>query len=129
MHRTPEHQFQHDHTIASLASHYARRQCDVWTNPANDVSKEFSGLHPDVIVHDKKGYFLFEIETEESISEEEALSEWAEFDHAWKVWYLAVPAPKRNDAINVVHSMGIEHCKVVTYQEHEDGIPTFSGIP
>lgn len=129
MTRTQSSQAEHDRTIASLAALYARRQDEVWTNPGEQNNKLFSGLHPDVIVHDRRGYYLFEVETEDSVTEEEAVNEWAEFDDAWKIWYLAVPAEKKAEAVHVVLSLGLQHCKVVTYQQREDGIPTFAGIP
>ena len=73
---------------------------------------------------------MIEIETEDSVSENEAKSQWKDYDNVYtKRWYLAVPAALEQTAKTLIQKNAISHCTVLTWQRNTNGTYTFWGLP
>jgi len=130
--RKPDRQSEHDAAVAGLASIYRDRDFSQWANPDGERNEEFGGRYPDVIVKSKEGggYYLFEVETEDSVRDDEAYSQWLDYDSVWTVgWYLAVPAHMEAEAKRLCAARGIKHCQTKTWKRDDSGTFTFWDLP
>lgn len=73
--RTAADQSKHDYLVRALASIYESEHHNVRTNPGRERNEEFHGVYLDVVVgiyNEFERYWLFEVETEESVNDAEA---------------------------------------------------------
>jgi len=129
--RKSDRQSDHDAAVAGLASVYRDKGFSQWSNPNGEKNKDFDGRYPDVIVKSKDGdgYYLFEIETDDSVSEDEASSQWKDYDSTWSCWYLGVPVDNEGEAKRLCQKHGIKNCRIKTWRQNQDGTHTFWGLP
>jgi len=131
--RTQKKQSKHDAAVAGLKSNYAEKDYTTWSNPNGKKNKKFKGYYPDVLVKvkgKKDRYYVFEVETDDSVTQDEAEAQWVDYDEAYsQCWYLAVPKGQKANAQALLDNNEIEHCEVVTWQRNDDGTHTFWGLP
>ena len=128
--RTPEKQSQHDAVINDLAHQYQRSNWTVRTNPGGQKTSDITWWI-DVMVAatpTSENTFAIEIETDDTVSEEEATSQWTGYARNYRNWYLAVPSGSETRARSLLGSHGIANCKVVTWAASSRGC-MFYGLP
>ncbi|MEQ8906892.1 hypothetical protein [Ekhidna sp.] len=122
----------HDNAVRALKKIYEKHGYHVWINPGSEKNKSWSGKWIDVIVADSEKATkakLFEIETSDSIDDDEAM-QWKEYDKAYTtVWHLAIPEGSKADVEKLIKSHKIERCKIVTWTKKADGTHSFKGLP
>src|SRR5262245_57939539 len=124
--RTRDAQRVHDHVIAALAREYERRGHRVFTNPGPVKSMGVDGQYPDVIVLRKRGQrmaYAIEVETEESVSETEAVGQWVQYDETFDRWYLAVPKTKRAAAAALIEDHELANVRLISWSFDFDALP------
>lgn len=121
----------HDDAVRGLESIYIEKGFTTWSNPGAEKNKEFNERYPDVIVQTTGGgYYLFEVETADSVTQAEAESQWVDYDSVWtSAWYLAVPSGQKSEAASLLAENSIKHCTIVTWRKDENGTHTFWGLP
>jgi len=130
--REAAHQSEHDDVVRGLASIYQTKSFPTWANPDGEKNQSFSNRYPDVIVKVKTDdtYYLFEVETADSVVQAEAEGQWADYDSVWtQCWYLAVPKEQADEARRLLGQNGIKHCTLVTWRRNADNTHTFWGLP
>ncbi len=111
---------------------YRERGKQVWLNPDGEKNMEAGGLFVDVIAADTPGRdsaWVTEVETEDSVNDEEARSQWVRYGEAYPSWHLAVPVSRYEAARKLVAKHGVRHCKVIMWDKNPSGIHTFWGLP
>ncbi len=131
--RTQEKQSKHDEAVQAAGQIYRQKGKHAWLNPGGEKNKEWCERYVDVIaVHNRLSIsaWVIEIETEDSVSENEARSQWKDYDGVYsQQWYLAVPVPSKATANTLIQKHAITHCTVLTWQRNTDGTYTFWGLP
>jgi hypothetical protein len=125
-------QSEHDSVVRGLASIYESKGFTVWTNPDGEKNRSFDDRYPDVIVKAKVNdvYYLFEVETADSVTQTEAEEQWADYDGVWtRCWYLAVPQEQADEAKRLLAQNDIKHCTLVMWQRNANNTHTFWGLP
>ena len=73
--------------------------------------------------------YKIEMETTDSVTEDEAKGQWTDYDNAYEDgWYLAVPSKMESSANKLIDEFGIENCTVITWRE-DDETYYFSKFP
>lgn len=130
--RTVTQQSEHDQAVRGLASIYQSNSLPVWTNQDGEKNRAFGDRYPDVIVKAKTNdrYYLFEVETADSVTQAEAERQWADYDSVWtQCWYLVVPVEKTKEAKRLLSVNSITHCSLVTWQRNTNNTHSFWGLP
>lgn len=122
----------HDAVVVALANIY--KQHDFWTciNPGSQRNCEWNGLYMDVIVSSEsppESALVFEIETEETVSVEEARDQWSVYDETFGVWHLVVPRGTERNARRLLAGFGLSNCGTVTMWGWDNGTVAFSDLP
>jgi hypothetical protein len=131
--RASERQSKHDLAVHAAAQIYTDNKRHTWINPDGEKNKNWCGKYIDVIAvknpRDSSAWVI-EIETEDSVSDNEARYQWKDYDSVYtKRWYLAVPAELEEIANNLLQKHGIQHCTVTTWRHNTNGTHTFWGLP
>jgi|DewCreStandDraft_4_1066084.scaffolds.fasta_scaffold24160_2 hypothetical protein len=116
--RTPQNQRLHDTLIETLKSVYLHKKeaDEVFINPGDAKNTNVKGLYPDVIVKFKyKNVVIFEIETEDTITEAETL-QWKQFYEAFGSFYLLVPDYAEAQAKNLLTKSGLTKIVLLSYK-------------
>jgi hypothetical protein len=105
--RSKNEQFLHDWVIEKLKEKYSRLYKEVHINPGEEKNFEFKGYYPDVVfVNYGQIVLIAEVETEESINEEEA-KEWKGLSNLGVQLVLLVPKEMQNAAREICWKNGI----------------------
>ena len=85
----------HDEVIRKIVGHLNQRDYDVYINPGQEKNAGINGNYPDVVMTKKNERvvkFIMEIETEESVTENEASQQWKKYaDEIKASFYIVVP--------------------------------------
>jgi DNA repair protein MmcB-like len=122
----------HDAAVRAAGKIYAQNGRHAWINPNGEKNKLWSGRYIDVIAAETQhasSAWVIEIETEDSVSDSEATTQWKDYDSVYTRWYLAVPVSSEKAAKNLFHKYGVEHCTVTTWRRNTTGTHTFWGLP
>jgi len=121
----------HDARVRGLMGIYTGKGYTAWCNPDGEKNKALNNRYPDVIVKMKNedSYYVFEVETDDSVTQAEAEGQWKDYSGAFQHWYLAVPAGQEETAQELLADNGITNCTVVTWKANEEGGYTFYGLP
>ena len=127
-------QSEHDtvvHALKALYEHHGKR---VWINPGSERNYAWCGRYIDVIVveniREPSVAWVIEVETEDSVTDEEARNQWRDYDQAYQQrWHLAVPMKSAASARELIQQYRIEHCNLATWVLAPNGVYTFNGLP
>ena len=120
----------HNGAVYALQDIFQRAGRVVWVNPGSEKNKEWSGRYIDVIVqHQAQSAWVIEIETKESITEDEAKQQWVDYASVYQNWYLAVPINSKSKAELLLNEFGIDNCSVLAWRLDQDDSYTFWGLP
>ncbi len=126
-------QSDHDQAVRAAGQIYREHGKHVWINPDGEKNMAWCDRYIDVIAVEKPDAtkaWVIEIETEDSVSESEAKTQWKDYDQVFtERWYLAVPVDSKANASALLQKHGIIHCSVITWQRNQEGIYTFWGVP
>lgn len=92
--RTTQNQSLHDRVISYIASTLDRVKYDIYTNPGQEQNWHIRGQFPDVLLTPKGSksvQFVLEVETSDTITAEEARTQWKEYANLPGTFYLIVP--------------------------------------
>lgn len=101
----------HDKVVHDIVSHLNTETYDVYTNPGQEKNAGIGDNYPDVILTEKNGTtvkFIMEVETVESVSQEEALRQWKKYvSEINATFYLVVPVSSLKKAKELCQREGI----------------------
>lgn len=101
----------HDKVVRDIVSHLNTETYDVYINPGQEKNAWIGDNFPDVILAEKNGTtvkFIMEVETEESVSQEEALRQWKKYvSEINATFYLVVPVSSLKRAKELCQREGI----------------------
>lgn len=130
--RTTARQLLHDDAVMAAAQVYRERGRYVWLNPDGEKNAELEGCYVDVIASATPGRekaWVVEFETDDSVRESEAASQWVKYGEAFPSWHLAVPVGQFEAARKLVLQYGVSHCSVIMWDRKPGGPHTFWGLP
>lgn len=85
----------HDEVIRQIVGHLNQRDYDVYTNPGQQKNAGIGDNYPDVVMtakNEKTVKFILEVETAESVTENEASQQWKKYANEIKAsFYIVVP--------------------------------------
>lgn len=85
----------HDKVVHDIVSHLNTETYDVYINPGQEKNAGIGDNYPDVILTEKNSTtvkFIMEVETVESVSQDEALRQWKKYvSEINATFYLVVP--------------------------------------
>lgn len=127
-------QSEHDAVIYALKALYEHHGKHVWVNPGSEKNYAWCGCYIDVIVVENipapSVAWVIEVETEDSVTDEEARNQWCDYDQAYQQrWHLAVPVKSEAKARGLIQKYRIEHCTLATWVLDSKGVYTFNGLP
>lgn len=126
-------QNEHDDIVAAITQIYKENGMYAWSNPGSQKNKSWLGIFIDIIAAkaiDAKKAWVIEVETEDSVSEQEAKEQWKDYDATYTTrWYLAVPKSMASDARSLLESHTIMHCELIIWSYDANDVPTFWGLP
>lgn len=127
-------QSKHDDVVRTLKSMYEAHGKHVWVNPGSEKNHAWRGHYIDVIVVDKipqpSAAWVIEVETEDSVSDNEARNQWHDYDRAYQNhWYLVVPVKSEKKAKELIQQHRVERCTLATWIHEADGSYIFPGLP
>ena len=127
--RTIQSQKLHDAVVITLKEFYLKKRNadDVIINPGDDTKAAIKGLYPDVISQTGDLLTVLEVETDETVTEQEAL-EWKTFNDIIGQFYLVVPEQAEAEAKALIKQNGLTHCKICTYKLVEKRL-VFNNLP
>jgi len=119
----------HDEVVRGLASIYTDRGFQTCKNENQQKNMDFNGLYPDVIVRLKgeNKYWLFEVETESSITSKEA-EQWKQYGQTFP-FFLMVPSSMVAQAQVLISENNIQNVNLRQYEHNSRGGQTFYGLP
>lgn len=101
----------HDKVVRDIVSHLNTEAFDVYINPGQEKNAGIGDNYPDVILTEKNGTtvkFIMEVETSESVSQEEALRQWKKYvSEINATFYLVVPSLSLKKAKELCQREGI----------------------
>jgi len=130
--RTVAKQSDHDDAARAAGRIYRAHGWHAWLNPDGVENAELGGFYIDVIASaapGREGAWVVEVETDDSVTEAEAGSQWRRFGEAYPSWHLAVPVSRHEAARKLVLQHGVQHCTVIMWDRSPSGIHTFWGLP
>ena len=119
--RNRENQASHDKAVKDIATspRYLTKWGKVVTNPGNTKNQSVNGQYPDIVV-----LWLYvidnvkeigEVETNDSVNETEALSQWLEYGKLGVPFDLFVPSETYTNAHELVKKYEIKLREIVPY--------------
>lgn len=130
--RTDKDQTCHDEAIYDAKTLYTNHGIRVWINPNGERNKPWGGEYIDIIVptaSDKHRAWVVEVETKDSITDQEAKGQWKRYDDAYNIWHLAVPRGAEDKARELLNKHHISDYTMLQWMKNEDGTYTFWGLP
>lgn len=101
----------HDRVIIEITNVLNQKDFDIYTNPGQEKNAGIGNNFPDVIMTEKgttKVRFILEVETEASVTWEEAINQWKKYSTEINAtFYLVVPQQLLNKAIVLCQQAGI----------------------
>ncbi|MEE3413706.1 MAG: hypothetical protein VZQ58_07500 [Bacteroidales bacterium] len=101
----------HDKVVHDIVSHLNTETYDVYINPGQEKNAGIGDNYPDVILTEKNGTtvkFIMEVETVETVSQEEALRQWKKYvSEINATFYLVVPISSLKKAKELCQREGI----------------------
>ncbi len=122
----------HDAVVKTAGMIYHQHGKYAWTNPGSEKNKSWNGYFIDVIAANEPypaSAWVTEVETDSSVNDAQARTQWVAYDEAYQVWYMAVPSGHENEARRLFNKYGIIHCTVFTWWTDRDGQIVFSHMP
>jgi hypothetical protein len=114
--RTPDKQAEHDNVILASYNKWGNKDdVIVYQNPNSQKNCVVAGSkYPDIVVLDQQGklFAVEEVETDDTVTAAEA-PQWAEYSKFGVKFNLIVPAPKRQEAEQLI--AGIPNIRIRTY--------------
>ena len=108
----------HDKVVRDIVSHLNTKTYDVYINPGQEKNAGIGDNYPDVILTERNGTtvkFIMEVETDESVSKEEALRQWKKYvSEINATFYLVVPTLSLKKAKDLCQREGI-NARFTTY--------------
>ena len=89
----------HDRVIQVAYGNLDKINHDVYTNPGQQKQTSVGGQYPDIIIttkNDNNVKWIIEVETAESISQYEAVTQWIQYSRLGGTFYLLIPRASRN---------------------------------
>lgn len=115
----------HDKVVHDIVSHLNTETYDVYINPGQEKNAGIGDNYPDVILTDKNSTtvkFIMEVETVESVSQEEALRQWKKYvTEINATFYLVVPISSLKKAKELCQREGI-NARFTTFSINGDVI-------
>lgn len=115
----------HDKVVRDIVSHLNTVTYDVYINPGQEKNAGIGDNYPDVILTEKNSTtvkFIMEVETVESVSQEEATRQWKKYvSEINATFYLVVPALSLKKAKDLCQREGI-NARFTTYSVDGDAI-------
>ena len=97
-------QAEHDLVIEESARTYRDKEGIAYTNPGTEKNNEIDGLYPDVVAREKNGLLVIEeIETENTVTEDECQRQWKPYSKLSYLFRLVVPKGKLNVAQSIIN--------------------------
>lgn len=126
--RNRESQASHDKAVKDIATspRYLKKWGKVVTNPGSAKNQSVNGQYPDIVV-----LWLYvidnvkeigEVETNDSVNETEALSQWLEYGKLGVSFDLFVPSEAYTNARELVKKYGIRLREIVPYSYEDSRI-------
>lgn len=101
----------HDRVITEITNVLNQKDFDIYTNPGQEKNAGIGDNYPDVIMTEKgttNVRFILEVETEASVTWEEAINQWKKYSTEINAtFYLVVPQQLLNKAIILCQQAGI----------------------
>lgn len=101
----------HDKVVHDIVSHLNTETYDVYINPGQEKNAGIGDNYPDVILTEKNSTtvkFIMEVETVESVSQDEALRQWKKYvSEINATFYLVVPVSSLKKAKELCQREGI----------------------
>lgn len=108
----------HDKVVCDIVSHLNTETYDVYINPGQEKNAGIGDNYPDIILTEKSSTtvrFIMEVETVESVSQEEAMRQWKKYvSEISATFYLVVPVSSLKKAKDLCQREGI-NARFTTY--------------
>lgn len=108
----------HDRVINEIKNVLNQKHFDIYTNPGQEKNAGIGNNYPDVIMTAKgttKVRFILEIETDASVTWEEAINQWKKYSNEIDAtFYLVVPQQLLSKAVTLCQQAGI-NVRYITY--------------
>lgn len=108
----------HDKVISEIRNVLNQKDFDIYTNPGQEKNAGIGNNYPDVIMTAKgtpKVRFILEIETDASVTWEEAVNQWKKYSKEINAtFYLVVPQQLLNKAVTLCQQAGV-NVRYITY--------------
>ena len=108
----------HDKVISEIRNVLNQKDFDIYTNPGQEKNAGIGNNYPDVIMTAKgttKVRFILEIETDASVTWEEAINQWKKYSNEINAtFYLVVPQQLLSKAGTLGQQAGI-NVRYITY--------------
>lgn len=89
----------HDRVIQTAYANLDKVNYDVYTNPGQQKLTSVGGQYPDIIITPKNDInvkWIIEVETADSVTQNEATNQWAQYSNLGGTFYLLIPRESRN---------------------------------
>ncbi len=130
--RDKQRQSEHDAAVYAAGEIYRDHGWHVVINLGDERNQDWNGRYIDVIAApnlqpDKA--WVTEIETSDSVTDNEARSQWQDYDSVFESWALAVPEGLAAEAERLLRQYTIQNCTLIAWRRSQDGTHTFSSLP
>lgn len=119
----------HDRVIREIRQVLNQRDFDIYINPGQEKNAGIAGNYPDVIMTEKSTpnvKFILEVETLDSITKEEANSQWKKYSTEIKAtFYIVVPEAGIQKAKDLCQQIGV-NARFATFACNEYGNLSFN---
>lgn len=119
----------HDQVIKELKNVLNQRDFDIFTNPGQEKNAGIGDNYPDIVMTNKsttKVRFILEVETEDSVSMEEANGQWKKYSNEINAtFYLVVPQQLLSKAVTLCQQAGI-NARFITYSVNDLNVINFN---
>lgn len=108
----------HDKVIYEIRNVLNQKDFDIYTNPGQEKNAGIGNNYPDVIMTAKgttEVRFILEVETEASVTLDEANNQWKKYSNEIKAtFYLVVPQQVLSKAVTLCQQAGV-NVRYITY--------------
>lgn len=119
----------HDRIISEVANVLNQKDFDIYTNPGQEKNAGIGDNFPDVIMVEKGTKtvrFILEIETEESITQNEANSQWKKYSNEINATlYLVIPKQFLKKASSLCQQ-NVINVRFITYSINTNNVIEFN---
>ena len=118
----------HDQVISQLVTKLNQKDYDIYQNPGQEKNAGIQGCFPDIVMTEKGKRtvkFILEVETGESVSEQEASIQWKEYsDKINATFYIVIPSTALRRAKEYCVKYNVS-ARFATYIISDDGTVSF----